>query len=271
MFKIILLTLMLFISSPIFSKAHNYKLCICAIFHNEDRFLDEWIQFHLEQGVDTIYLYNNKSDDEFMKVLYKYIRVGKVILKDWPYSNENPDWCKTQCGAYLDCIRRVKGHCDWLACIDTDEFLFSPTGKPLPRVLLDYYDCHQIGVCWILYGTSGIQRLQYGEKLTDHMVMRHKDVSKTVKSIVRPELVVDCLNPHWFVMSPGCNTVNESKEPMEGPFTTPKADILRIHHYWPRDLDFLYGEKLRRQISWNGWSEFDESWMNEVYDPRLKK
>lgn len=59
-------------------------------------YLNEWILFHLLQGVERFYLYNNLSEDGYMMVLKKYIEEGVVILIDWPpkdgkYSTTNCD------------------------------------------------------------------------------------------------------------------------------------------------------------------------------------
>lgn len=273
MFKIFTLTLFS-ISSLLFSKEDKHYLAICAIFHNEARFLDEWIEHYLQEGVEKIYLYNNKSDDEYYEVLHKYINRGIVTLIQWPYDNEPlVTWNSTQCQAYMHCINKVKRKTEWLIFVDTDEFMFSPTGRRLIDVIKDYEDCDQVGACWVFYGTSHVQRLPNGARLKDHMVYRQKEINITVKSIVRPEKVSHCINPHFFIMKEGSRTVNENKEPMSGPFTTPSANILRVNHYWARDLDFFYNEKLRRRKSWvnDGIQSFIEAEksMNEIYDPIL--
>jgi len=273
MFKIFTLTLFS-ISSLLFSKEDKHDLAVCAIFHNEARFLDEWIEHYLQEGVEKIYLYNNKSDDEYLVVLHKYINAGTVTLIEWPYDNEPlTTWNSTQCSAYRHCINKVNKNTKWLIFVDTDEFMFSPTGKLLKDVVKDYEDCDQVGACWVFYGTSNVQRLPNGAHLKDHMIYRQKEVNITVKSIVKPKKVIDCINPHFFIMKEGSRTVNENKEPMSGAFTTPSANILRVNHYWARDLDFFYNEKLRRRKSWvNGeiQSFIDaEKSMNEVYDPIL--
>lgn len=263
------------ITSNIYSKDHKHDLCVCAIFHNEARFLDEWIEHYVQEGVDRIYLYNNKSDDNYMRVLYKYIKAGIVVFRQWPYENEDPyGWNNTQCKAYLDCVERIKGKCEWCIFVDTDEFMFSPTGRRLKEVIQDYESYEQVGACWVFYGTSNVETLAPGAWLKDNMVWRTREINITVKSIVRPDRVLDCVNPHFFIMQDPSRTVNENKELMSGPFTTPSANILRINHYWPRDLEFFYSEKLRRRKAWVNddiQNVIDiEKTMNEVYDPILK-
>ena len=94
---------------------------ICAIFKNEARYLREWIEFHLIQGFDHFYLYNNGSDDEYADVLQPYLSEGVVSLKDW----DHPllQGYSHQIEAYRDCLRSA--HTRWVAFIDVDEFLYA--------------------------------------------------------------------------------------------------------------------------------------------------
>ena len=271
------LCIFLFISSAIFSKEHKDNLYICAIYQNEARFLNEWVEFHLQQGVDKIYLYNNKSEDDYMRPLYRYIRSGHVVFRQWPYDNDSVHaWNATQCAAYMDCIERVKDRVKWVAFIDTDEFLFNPSGHPLPYILKHYDGIDAIGVNWVCYGSNNIEYLGDGW-LTRNMTMRSEYtnlVNTHVKSIVRPEKVTGCINPHFFLRVPGSVMTNEKKDPMEGPFHENSVDFLRINHYWSHDLKFLREEKIKRQIKWlghdQGIHERDASY-NVVYDPYISK
>lgn len=266
-----------FLATHLFSMENS--LAICAIFHNDARFLDEWVQFHLNEGVSKIYLYNNNSDDEYPKVLHKYIKAKKVILKQWNYTHDTAsEWYEVQCNAYMDCIRRVKGRIKWVACIDTDEFLFSPTGMKVVDVLRDYEDCDAVGVNWIMYGTSNVERLEPGEKLTDHMVWRSEisdPENMQIKTIVRPEKAASCYCPHYFVMTPGSQAVNEKKQPIDGAFTPNSVSNLRINHYWTRDKHFFFTEKRvrRKKLELVEWEtetllERDKN-MCLIYDPIL--
>jgi hypothetical protein len=39
------------------------KLAVCAMFHNERRYLAEWVLYHWVLGFQHFYLYDNESDD----------------------------------------------------------------------------------------------------------------------------------------------------------------------------------------------------------------
>jgi hypothetical protein len=55
-----------------------YYFSILAIFKNETMNLKEWIEHYLWQGAEHFYLIDNGSDDEPIKVLAPYIKMGKI-------------------------------------------------------------------------------------------------------------------------------------------------------------------------------------------------
>src|SRR4051794_892070 len=125
----------------------NY-LAACAMYLNEGPFLEEWIEFHRLVGVEKFFLYNHMSTDDHREVLAPYIEDGTVVMKDWP---DEPG----QASAYLDCLNEHREVARWIAFIDLDEFLFSPTLAPLPEVLPDYEEWPGVSINWATFGPSG--------------------------------------------------------------------------------------------------------------------
>jgi hypothetical protein len=60
-----------------------YYLSVGAIFRDETRYLAEWLEFHLCQGVEHFFLYNHhSSSDDHEAVLAPYVATGLVTLDD---------------------------------------------------------------------------------------------------------------------------------------------------------------------------------------------
>jgi hypothetical protein len=55
-------------------------LAIAAVFQNETRWLQEWVEYHLLIGVQHFYLYNNLSRDNYHDKLQAYIERGTAGL-----------------------------------------------------------------------------------------------------------------------------------------------------------------------------------------------
>ncbi len=141
-----LLTLILF---PIVVFAQDkYTISICAIFNNEARFLKEWIDYHEKIGIEHFWLYNNNSEDDYQSVLQPYIDRDLVELTQWCIPSVDViQFNGIQCGAYNDCLPKARGKTDWLAVIDTDEFIVL-CNRTL-RNLLEEFDL-EVGITVLL-------------------------------------------------------------------------------------------------------------------------
>jgi len=129
-------------------------IAICAIFRNETLYFKEWIEFHVLQGISKFFLYQNNSTDNWEEVLSPYIQSGLVSLIEWPYSNPS------QFLAYQHCLGNLQGKPNlWVAFIDCDEFLFSPTcptaAEGLDALVSEHPDWGAIGVNWMCFGSGG--------------------------------------------------------------------------------------------------------------------
>src|SRR5919109_1112110 len=125
-----------------------HYLAVSAIYLNEAPFLEEWIEFHRLVGVEKFFLYNHLSTDNHRAVLAPYVEEGIVEVTDWPHE-------PGQASAYQDCLDRHRRDARWIAFIDLDEFLFSPTYAPLPQVLKAYEPWPGVHVNWAVFGPSG--------------------------------------------------------------------------------------------------------------------
>lgn len=255
----------------------QYELSICAIFRDDAKYIPEWIDFHRKQGVDHFYLFDNLSNDNPKHILRKYIKGGSVTLIDWPFESTcESDWGPIQHSAYMHCINHYGRKSKWIAFLDTDEFLFSPTKRDL-RLILTHFKSHPgVGVNWIMYGSSNVLRIENGEKMVDKLVWRgpiNQGVNTHIKSIVQPRMVIDCISPHYFIFSVG-STVSENLKPIAQACTdSVSVDLLRINHYWQRDLEFFMNVKVPRRLKWGATVDQLMYWKdlyNDVYDPILR-
>ena len=255
-------------------KVYKYQLSITAIFRDDARFLREWIEFHRMVGVEHFYLYNNLSKDDYQSVLKPYIQEGLVELIHWPRdSYEIHGWSVIQNESYTDALKRSRGKTKWLAIIDTDEFLFPVQHDDLVSVLNEYDRFGGVGANWQMFGTSNVQRIPEDGLMIENLLMRAEDDYSDhnyVKSIVRPERVVRCGNPHFVLYQKNYFSVNENKQAIKGrksPYVS--VNKLRINHYWTRDEDFFHDVKLERERKFKRNLEFctnKKEEINQVYD-----
>lgn len=252
--------------------SYHYQVAVAGIFQNDARYLKEWIEFHRLVGVEHFYLYNHLSTDDYKEVLKPYVAEGIVDLMEWPYPyNKLEEWCVIQSNAYKHAIESSLKKVKWLAFIDTDEFLFPVQGDNLGEFLSKYEKYAGVCVNWQVYGTSWVT-IPNDKLLVEMLTLRtekNAPYNLHVKSIVRPECVERCINPHYFIYKPGYFYVNENEERVEGPFTASvNVDNIRINHYLYRDEYFLYTQKLPRWEKWQVKYDLDSLMQqaNQVQD-----
>ncbi len=187
-------------------------LAVCAIFKNEAPYLPEWIEFHRLVGVERFIFYDNASSDSSREALEPWMGTGVVSVADCsiPLGEGGQSW------AYADALRRARGRTRWLAFIDLDEFLYSPTGRPLPDVLRDYEQHPGVVVNWQVYGSSGQVAANDG-LVIERFVSRARTAwvrNRRVKSIVDPQRAVQPIGPHFFAYEDGALAVTEDHQPV---------------------------------------------------------
>lgn len=226
-------------------------LAMCAIYRDESPYLAEWIEFHRQVGVERFYLYDNCSTDDHRRVLSGYVDSGLVEIRHW-HVDPQP-----QLPAYDDCLRSHRADARWIAFLDIDEFLFSPTGEPLPEILRDYEGAPGIGVNLFIYGTSGHQQPPPG-LVIENYTRRGGPVQTHIKSIVNPPLAVHSIGAHHFrYLAPEANAsnlfreiyaVDEDHVPLPWGLTPAhSAKRLRINHYYTRSEKELEEKFARRR------------------------
>lgn len=267
-----------FLGGKCFSFQH--ELSICAIFYNEERFLKEWIEFHKLVGVEHFYLYDNLSTDSSVDILRPYIEKGEVELFDWNQEHRQlGEWNEVQCSAYQHALIMAKGKSRWLAIIDLDEFIVPTTGSNLLLILNKYKKYSGLGINWQMFGTSHVKRVPDDRLMIE--CLRHKQHTyhhqhKIIKSIVQPHRVSHCVNPHWVVFHQGCTVNTGYKKCVEALSPTICVDKIKLHHYWPRDEEYLLTRKYEHISKYSPeTSTADLQRMiepyNEVYDYSVQR
>jgi hypothetical protein len=208
--------------------------------------LPEWITFHRLQGVGHFYLYDHLSTDDWSTALEPEIASGLVDVTNWPVE-------PGQASAYVDCLLRHRGDARWIAFVDVDEFLFSPTGSRLPVVLRRFETYPGVTANWRCYGPNDWEQAPHG-LVIENFPRRAADdhpMNRFVKSIVYPRKAIEPKSPHHFRYRGG-PSVGEDGGPVEWTRReSTTADLLRINHYFAKSRGELQ-QKIVRPTAWDG-------------------
>jgi len=248
-----------------------HKLSICAIVKNEAPYLEEWLCYHIEKGVEHFYLYDNGSEDGTKFILVKYKKLGFVT---WEYDLTVP----LQIKAYEKCIKDHRRDTKWCAFIDVDEFIGS---EYILQDILNSLtnDISVLAIHWLFFGSNGQTAKEKG-LVIERFTKRETKVNRHLKSIVKmSDAIRTNNNPHAFVV--GRNIVNEKgiKLPRQYALITtpPTADIIWLNHYHTKSYDEYIKRKLNYPKSSDGIirppeeikTRFKTHDFNEVEDLRL--
>ena len=249
------------------------KLALGAIVKDEENDIVEWVLFHLLTEFDTVIVYDNGSTDKTKERLLELQSDFDVRVNDWPH-------IISQVGAYNDIIDRFKHEFDWLAFLDSDEFLVSSEGAGHVRQRLgELTDADAVAVNWLCFGSSGF--IDSRERLVTPTFMRRgltqQSTNRHIKTIVRSHAVIKAVNPHYF------NIIDRKKYKTvlgeDAVWSKPGkflcaigTDIIRINHYYTRSkihydikIDRGRADSLNKRVY-----EFAKHDRNEVFDDLMK-
>lgn len=259
--------------------AYEYNISACCIFKDEGRFLKEWIDYHRLIGIEHFYIYDNMSSDNSYEVLAPYIKENIVEYIYWEGTYiTGKEWWHIQRDAYIDAVNRAKKQSKWLAIIDTDEFIVPIQDYNLKTFLDDFDDFGGVYISWVFYGSSGVKKVPEDTWMVTQLLYRSDlfyHLNRIGKSIVRPERVnaEKSYFPHTCAYIDDYYHVNAEKKRLKKSVVRDFcSERIRLHHYWTRDLDFLYQIKLPRYAQWVGEKRAlekikIEEKMNECFDP----
>ena len=229
-------------------------LAACTIYRDAARYLPEWIEFHRLMGVERFLLYDNGSTDDHQEVLRPYVEEGLATVHAWPEPflgrKGRPRAIVT---AFEHCTGAHRDDARWIACLDLDEFLFTPDGAPLPQVLRDYERHPGVVVSRAEFGPSGHVTQPDGLVIANYVQRRplRPDEEAPYKSIIDPSRVARCLTAHSFVYRDGL-AVDEDERPVDVRWRTTRKPVawarLRVHHYWSKSEE----ERIRKAELWRG-------------------
>jgi hypothetical protein len=223
--------------------AFPYYFVIAAIIKNEAPYITEWIEFHLLQGVEKIYIYDNASEDNLKEVIAPYIDDGLVEYIFWPSKDLTRSYAITsQIPAYNDAINRLEDKAYWIAFIDGDEFMVPIPGtkNTVAEILADFEGCAGVALNWLTYGYSG-----HIEKSAGLVIERFKSCSdqtveynRHTKLIVNPRFILRMEVHHAKTIAEKhiVNTRGEEIKTycMDYP---PCYEKMRINHYRTKSFD----------------------------------
>ena len=153
------------------------KTCILTVIKNEQEYLDEWIKYHLDLGIDHIFMFEDIDSDSHKEICDKYgdkvsLNSISIVLDDEnkkitaelkQTKTTNPQWIYFKSSLlYLQSLNEY----DWCFVIDVDEYItFENEKENIEDILNMFSQYDAIVIQWKCYGANGfIKKPDYTNK-----------------------------------------------------------------------------------------------------------
>jgi len=242
----------------------NY-LTVCAIAKNEGAYFKEWIEWHVAQGVEKFYIYNNESTDNTHEALQPYITSGLVEYNFIAGKRK-------QTTAYNHCLKQYRYDARWIAFIDLDEFIVPIKTKSIPEFLKPFEGFAAVEINWLCYGSGGDKTRMPGGVMERFRTHSHPNsqLNRHIKSIVNPRLALNFLSSHHPTLLSGHAADTNGHKVRKYFFQRePLHDKIRINHYAVKSFEEFLEKKARGRgmsLSQRGldyFNLFDQNDVNE--------
>ncbi|WP_172681812.1 glycosyltransferase family 2 protein [Pseudomonas sp. P1.8] len=161
------------------------KIAVCAICRNEIDYVEEWISYYKVIGFDSVYIYDNVSDDGTSELLTALHGIGEMTRVHWPRRDGIPP----QRDAYGHFIEEFSSDYDYVLICDIDEFLVVENGT-VKELLAEAEHKHgnvgAIAFPWLIFGSSGLEKSS-GGLVVDRFKKCDKKPSTVVKTMFSPK------------------------------------------------------------------------------------
>jgi len=219
-------------------------ICIVSVFKNEGHAIREWLDHHIKEGVDTFFLTDNDSTDNYD--IQDYIANGKVILRKDPKKYAQVE----HLNYYLKEVKKY----EWVIVIDMDEFIYSRRGF---KTMKDYLntvpkDIYLIKIPWKLFGSNG--HIKQPKSIIQGFTRRKKHFKLIeAKSIARGDKILR-ITVHTIYVKDNTKGVHETMaSTTTGPYhkrqfneQTLESSHLHLNHYRIQSWNFYKTVKMSR-------------------------
>lgn len=221
------------------------------MLRDEAHSIEEWLAFHVLQGVSRFVLYDNGSTDDGCARARRFARYVDVAIVPWPDTGYG--FHHTQLRAFLNGTRRLVGTSDFVAYIDLDEFLYARDEGTLGAALAPFpAEVSAIAVNQRIFGASGLESSGEGLVTSRFTLAAPPGYPEAhyFKTVARPDRVKRFDSSHSAVLLRGIYALSDGR-PMpprrEHPgYASVVADgAMRLHHYILKSREEFADKQLR--------------------------
>lgn len=222
----------------------QFNSSICLIIKDENEYINEWLDWHIKIGFEHFFICDNESKIPIREsVIEKYIPFCTFI--DYPTIDGN-----TQVACYNYILDNYGALTNWIAFIDTDEFIRIIDGRDINSFLKDYDKYDGLYIQWITYNANKIIKKDarpQREKFTS--IINKKPSLTTGKSIVRPSRLTAMGSHFPSGILKNYNVVDSNFHKMKDAYAQfSKNNKIFVDHYFTRSYEEWLEKRARGNV-----------------------
>ena len=226
------------------SLIEHKKIALCTIAKQENKYINEFVNYYHTLGVSKVFLYdNNDPDDEiYENNLKKELSQNIVEIIDFRGKN------MVQNIAYSDCYNKHSLEYDWIIITDADEFYFLQNGNF--DSFLDeniFKDCDSITLNLVTMGDCNLTHYD-SRPILERFNNAKEDRTTSIKSMYRGGRKNVRLSAHYSLNNKFSKICNPNgQKAILNDFISDNGSFKRgyIRHYMYKTAEELYNKLLR--------------------------
>lgn len=233
------------------------KTAIFTVIKNEHRYLEDWIKYHLQLGINHLFIFEDSDSESHNEITSRYPQVTLKKIMDVvdPKTAEATAENKSK-GIYVQSryildgllyIASLKVY-DWCFALDCDEYItFENDNDDLISILSQFQDYDAVLLQWKNYGANGLVYMpDYKEKgIVDTYTKPCKNNSDNASDMTKVCYNMRTYTKRHFLTnhqpSDKCRWCNTNFEEKRGGM---RYDRMYLRHYitksWQEYLNKLY-------------------------------
>lgn len=228
----------------------SMKVALVLFVKNEISDISSWVSWHLALGFDHIYIYDDHSTDGTYEACRVFSKIYNIEVERSDNKKETNFFWR-QRDSYFDACQKASGIYEWIAFLDSDEYLYLEETSSVQSYLNKFDKFNAIALNWRIYGSSGRvvkDHVPVYEAFTSHSNKEFGD-NRLVKSFIRPDKYSYVYSdPHRFHMNNECYADSTGNN-FEWQNSTKDVEWkgANINHYICRSMEH-YVSRIKRRL-----------------------
>ena len=221
----------------------EFRVCLCTLGKQENRYIREFVEHYKNYGVDKIYLYDNNDikGEKFEDVINDYIEKGIVEIINFR-GKKRPIY-----RIMNNCYRKNYKKYNWLIFYEIDEFIYLKDFKNIKLFLNNsrFNNCQKVQLNWnfhtdnnLLHYDNRSLKIRFPEILPS-LKGKKKDGPIGIKTILRghiPNIRINCIHKLNKNLQ-ACDGFGNPKKPLGIVTDISDLDYYYIDHYYSKSTE----------------------------------